>query len=359
MPHDVPPVVPPTMHEIAARAGVGKATVSLALRDDPRLRPETRRRIQRIAAKMGYRPNPTISNLMAQLRASRTPKYQATLGLLRDSFGTDTIRPYPVDAWFAGCAERAAQLGYKVETFSPDAGGKDVLFKDAGELASELDARNIRGVAVTGVSEAMVSGFPWERFAAVSPGRRLVAPGLNFSTNDHFGTAFQAARRLAGLGYRRIALVIDPELDAAVEKRYSGGFLAAHDGVAGGAQIPVFAFGAAREAAFRAWYSEHHPEAILTLHGEIEQWVDDPGHRPTLTHLDLRTKRAGWSGMRQNHAQIGAAAVDLLIGQLHRNETGLPALPQGAFIQSTWVDAATSGRLGDRAPADAAATAVV
>src|SRR5277367_6472336 len=85
MTNDVPPVSAPTMHEIAERAGVGKATVSLALRDDPRLRPETRRRIQKLAAKMGYRTNATVANLMAQLRASRTPKYQATLGLLNVS----------------------------------------------------------------------------------------------------------------------------------------------------------------------------------------------------------------------------------------------------------------------------------
>ena len=79
------PSASPTMHQIAERAGVGKATVSLALRDDPRLRPETRQRIQRLAAEMGYRTNPTVANLMAQLRASRSSKYQAAIGLLNAS----------------------------------------------------------------------------------------------------------------------------------------------------------------------------------------------------------------------------------------------------------------------------------
>ncbi|MCX7869398.1 MAG: LacI family DNA-binding transcriptional regulator, partial [Terrimicrobiaceae bacterium] len=70
------------MSEIARAAGVGKATVSLALRDDPRLRPETRARIQRVARELGYQRNAVVANLMAQLRASRDPKFQATLALL-------------------------------------------------------------------------------------------------------------------------------------------------------------------------------------------------------------------------------------------------------------------------------------
>ena len=76
---------PITMQDIANAAGVGKATVSLALRDDPRLREETRRRIQKIALEMGYRANAVVANLMAQLRASKTPKFQATLGLINAS----------------------------------------------------------------------------------------------------------------------------------------------------------------------------------------------------------------------------------------------------------------------------------
>ena len=53
------------MQDIAKAAGVGKATVSLALRNDPRLRPQTCRRIQKIARQMGYRTNATIASLMA------------------------------------------------------------------------------------------------------------------------------------------------------------------------------------------------------------------------------------------------------------------------------------------------------
>src|SRR5471030_853903 len=108
MPIDVSPASTPTMQEIAERAGVGKATVSLALRNDPRLRPETRRRIQKLAAKMGYKTNATVANLMAQLRASRTPKYQATLGVLNVSSDSKTLGGLATFRdWMNGSTSRA------------------------------------------------------------------------------------------------------------------------------------------------------------------------------------------------------------------------------------------------------------
>jgi len=46
-----------SIRQIANRLGVSTSTVSLALRDDPRVRPETRERIQALATRYHYRPN--------------------------------------------------------------------------------------------------------------------------------------------------------------------------------------------------------------------------------------------------------------------------------------------------------------
>jgi hypothetical protein len=106
------------LQDIARLAGVGKATVSLALRDDPRLRPETRERIQKIANEIGYRANATVSALMAQLRASHTPRYQATLGLVNASSDRDTLKNFcTFRDCVTGCVQRAWQLGYGLDDF--------------------------------------------------------------------------------------------------------------------------------------------------------------------------------------------------------------------------------------------------
>jgi LacI family transcriptional regulator len=334
------------MHQIAERAGVGKATVSLALRDDPRLRPETRRRIQRLAAKMGYRTNATVANLMAQLRASRTPKYQATLGLLSASSDPDALIGSPVSReWVAGCHERADQLGYGFEAFWLHEPGIT-----AAQLTGRLEARNIRGLVISPLLDG--AGLPgrfdliWRRFACVVVGLRPSWPPLNFTTNDQFSTAFRAVQRLWEKGYRRMGLVLSPELDALVDHRFSGGFWAGQETLDHCQRLPVFPFRPGTESSFRGWYAQHRPDVILSLHEEVKTWIEEmqiaiPG-QVGLAHLDRRDDHADWSGMRQNHALVGAAAIDMLIGQLHRNEIDLPESPNASFIQSTWIDGMTT-----------------
>jgi LacI family transcriptional regulator len=57
--------------------------------------------------------------------------------------------------------------------------------------------------------------------------------------------------------------------------------------------------------------------------------------------------------MNQNNTLVGAAAIDMLIGQLHRNETGLPASPKASFIQSTWIEGPSTQRIEGQRPVTA------
>ena len=53
----------PTMEDVALRAGVNKATVSRALRGDPRISPPTREKVWNAARDLGYRLDRTASSL--------------------------------------------------------------------------------------------------------------------------------------------------------------------------------------------------------------------------------------------------------------------------------------------------------
>ena len=54
-----------TLADIAAKAAVHVTTVSLALRNHPRLPEATRQRIQALAEELGYRPDPMLRALVA------------------------------------------------------------------------------------------------------------------------------------------------------------------------------------------------------------------------------------------------------------------------------------------------------
>ena len=172
----------PTLRTLAQLANVSKTTVSLCLRDHPRIRLEVRQRIQRLALEAGYRPNALVANLFAQLRSSKTSTYQSTLGLLcvaKDPSELDTVHTFR--SWIAGCRARAAERGY---------GFDQLWIYEPGvtptRLVKILDARNIRGVAVIGFyeGEAIARDFDpvWKRSAAVALGTRPVWPVIHFAS---------------------------------------------------------------------------------------------------------------------------------------------------------------------------------
>jgi len=85
----------------------------------PRIRPEVRERIQKIAVEAGYKTDALVANLLAQLRTKKTLTYQSTLGLL--SIWEDPAvhrKTQTFIEWIAGCQERAASLGYGLDQFS-------------------------------------------------------------------------------------------------------------------------------------------------------------------------------------------------------------------------------------------------
>jgi hypothetical protein len=60
--------------------------------------------------------------------------------------------------------------------------------------------------------------------------------------------------------------------------------------------------------------------------------------------LERREREAGITGMEQNFERIGAAAVNTVIGMLHRGERGLPVVAEKTLIDATWVDGDTMPR---------------
>jgi DNA-binding LacI/PurR family transcriptional regulator len=336
----------PNMNAIAHAAGVGKATVSLALRNDPRLRPETRERIQKIAAEMGYHTNAVVSHLMAQLRASRDPKFQATVALINASGSRDGLMVNPTfRSWVKGCGRRCVELGYAMDEFwlhEPDI--------SPARLRHILKSRNIRGVIVAAVlsHRELPAEFDslWSEMACVVVGIRPVWPPLHFACNDQFSTAFQVAEELRQRGYKKPGLVIDHIIEENIDYRFSAGFYAGQGAAERKQWIPTFDFKTDAKKAFKAWLDKYKPDAIVCAHKEVRAWLDEFKLRAPkdigLAHLDFNADELdGWCGMNQNNDLVGAAAVDLIVGELHRNEAGIPPFPKCVMIESLWAEGKT------------------
>ncbi|RYD40551.1 MAG: LacI family DNA-binding transcriptional regulator, partial [Verrucomicrobiaceae bacterium] len=77
-----------TMGVLAKRLGLSESTVSRALKGDTRIGEETRARVAKLAADLGYRPNPMISALMA-VRGKRGGSEVGTVALVTDYHGQE------------------------------------------------------------------------------------------------------------------------------------------------------------------------------------------------------------------------------------------------------------------------------
>lgn len=69
----------PSLRSLARQLGLSAATVSLALRDSPRVIPDTKRRVRQAARRAGYRANALVRSVMAAVRRSAHDSFQGAL----------------------------------------------------------------------------------------------------------------------------------------------------------------------------------------------------------------------------------------------------------------------------------------
>ncbi|HSI07064.1 MAG: LacI family DNA-binding transcriptional regulator [Rariglobus sp.] len=350
-----------TLRDIALKADVDISTVSRALRNSASVHSETRAQIQKIAAELGYIPDPALSALAAY-RKSLQPSsaYQSTLAWLDNWPARGALREIQsFNEYFLGATERANRYGYKLEEFFLR--GKDMT---PGRMASILRARNIQGIIVPPQQhDGGKLDFDFTHFSAVALGYSLRPALLHVVTNHQFLSISLVVKKLRDLGYRRIALYLYADWDKKVNEGYSSGFLSAQKKLPAKDCIPAYLYEGSESVAeeiiaaqFRDWFSRARPEVIVTqgLYPEIVKWLKplrvrvpgDVGIVDLSTHPD----KPEVSGIYQNDRLIGATAADLVIGMLQRNEQGLPSTLIYTQVDGVW-QSGKSVRSASPAPA--------
>jgi DNA-binding LacI/PurR family transcriptional regulator len=338
----------PTIETIAREAGVSISTVSRALRNHPLVSEDTCRRIQDIAKRLSYTPNPYVSALMSHLRMARPIPYQANIAIVDTLSGVDEWKKFSVQKKFhQGVLERSRQLGYTLERFW--AGGSGTTKKN---LTRILSSRGIRGVLIPPLQDYSTKGedipLDHEEFACVTIGCKVVDPGFHFATNDQYVTGQLAHERLLDLGYKRVGMAIPDYVECIVERRFSAGFRNASE--RRGRSIPkqaVLRYGEANsKKEFLEWVEAYKPDAVCSTFPIVKDWLESAGKKVpqeiAVALLDLDSNLPGWSGVDQESELVGAAAVDLLVQLLQRNELSVPKNPFGLTIEGRWVDGETA-----------------
>jgi DNA-binding LacI/PurR family transcriptional regulator len=332
----------PTLRSLAKDLGLSRTTVSDALRGSPRVDPETAARVTTAAREAGYRRNPLAGALMSELRRSRGTAFRGVIAAVDFH---EPARPESAGRFhrelFAGAEARATELGFKLERFAVGLAGVTVA-----RLDSILQSRGIHGLMLLPTwAEPDLSALDWSRFAGVYTDYIIERPALHSVCSDHYRSMLAALQRLRALGYRRPGLQVQRHHDERLQYRWGAAFRAFQETTPGIATVPPLVVEAFAEAEFAKWFRRHKPDVVLSHHTETIRWMEACGADVPATHgfvaLNVLMRTRPCAGLDLQPRLLGSRAVELLIAQLQRNETGIPESPSTTTIPAKWIDGPT------------------
>ncbi|MGF1656689.1 MAG: LacI family DNA-binding transcriptional regulator [Verrucomicrobiales bacterium] len=327
-----------TLRELAKEAGVHFSTVSLALRDHPRIPQSTRSRIKALAAQRGYLRNPLIGQMMAQRRRARTVPVKESLAWLH-------LLPEPApaeivaraDANFLAAQNHATTLGYGMELVRVH--DQQISMK---RLKNILSTRSVRGIIIgAGLANRAHLSLELSSFAPLCIGHTLLRPVLHRVSHDHQHGIRLALHELRRRGYHRIGLWLRRRIEMRIDYQWSTGYLLyarMHPNLHLVEPCVVEQY---EWDSFRAWLRQNQPEVILSSDNEVLQMLQAEGAKVDFLHLDSGTAHAPCAGIHQNNDEVGRAAVDWVVDLLEGQKFGIPTIPRVMLVEGTWHEGPT------------------
>lgn len=186
----------PTLRTIAEMTGLAITTISRALNNAPELSQETRERVQKIAAEIGYVPDRTA----LRLKTGRTHVVSLILDPHDEILGFGQSMVSGLIAALRGTPYHLVVTPSFTDADPIDPINYITRNKMAdGVIFSRTEPRDMR------VKLLLENDFPF-----VSHGRTELAAPHPFVDYDNFAFAYHAAKRLAAKGRRKIATILPP-----------------------------------------------------------------------------------------------------------------------------------------------------
>lgn len=190
-----PPAPRPTLHDVAREAGVSARTVSRVLNQEPRISAQTRERVLRVVAQLGFRPNVMARNMRVGARDSAVGLVIPDLA--NPFFGTvasgveKTIRTRSLTLVIASSEEDPQRERSVVTTLLERQVAALVVVPSAGSEYSYLRAERRHGLPLVFLDR---------------PPTKLAADAV---LTANFDGAVQAVSHLLERGHRRVGFIGD------------------------------------------------------------------------------------------------------------------------------------------------------
>jgi hypothetical protein len=307
----------PSIREVAERAGIGRNSVSLALRGLPGVSPDARERVRAAAASLGYHADPVI----ARVAASRW-------------------RPSASAAAIAIVEERRASPGWSgpIAAAAKEAGFRTVAHR-AGVDVAALARMGVVGLVLgPGLTPRAMESLPIADHAIVAIGGDAPDPPAHRVMPDWAAAVARARAELLARGRHRIGGILMEEPGTLTARHLDGA-------LAGASDVPMLRY--RDNGGLRAWYRRHCPDGVIG-YAPVLWW--------RLREVDFRTERelafvslqrptatsrvrCGW--LEVPAEALAREAIAMLEDQLRRGERGCPARRRTVMLEPAW----RSGRL--------------
>lgn len=326
-----------TLRTVAAAAGVSTQAVSLALRNQPKVAPKTRARIQALARKLGYTPDPVLVKLMHHLRGNQARKVGGNVCFvttMSEKAQNDFCKRVA-----KGAGQAAHDLGFAYE----------VMHLDRATLSSErllrvLRARGVDGLVLLPMGDLrpLDDLIDWRHFSVVAATLSVSSPQFDRAVADHFSNMFMIAERLQEFGFRRPGLV----MGAAHDKRcgyHPSAAMAWHATYGGFDAVSVHRFAPSLEwDSFRRWLRKQKPDVLVApaedIFVRLRQHTLLKGKVPVIGFSIPHNETPPlFSGCDENPERIGAVAVEILGHKLATGQRGAVSCPSTTLVPGKWV----------------------
>ena len=315
-----------TIREVAHRAGVSIKTVSRVLNNEPNVRPETRKRVQKAVSDLDYEPLPAARGLAGRRTFS--------IGLLYENPHEFSYIHRLLEGAYAACEAKGHALLLRpctadltpatVRQFVRQTRVDGVLL--TAPIADRSDVTSL--LASSGVV-----------FAQISP--REINPDWTSVGPDDAAASRALTQHVLALGHRRIAFIKGDPKHGASHKRLAGHLSCLRDqGLEADPALIVegnFDFDSGRRGLAALWQLPAPPTAVIACNDDTaagvvvaahERGIGVPGMLSVAGFDDSPTATHTWPALttvRQPIAAIGFRATELLIstigGEPARQET--------------------------------------
>jgi len=335
---------PVSQRDIARKCGLSRAAVSYALRNHPKISPQVRRRVQKAASALGYRPDPLVVKLMEHLRQARPHRSVTKVALFipgypRSWLGTNRR----IQKMSAGALAQAQRHGFTFEhIWLVDEPGMTL-----GRIQRMARARGIDGIIIGSMQYGdQRLDFDFSELACSAIGYSMRQPFLHRACPHHFKMMRGLLEEARCCGFRRIGAIFNKRLEDASNNLLSSAFYYEQRSLHDSERLPLLIELTPTLVHVRNYLKKYRPDVLIGP-GFVCGHLTELGLRVpqdiSFASIDVGDPPYDSAGIDGHYDLVAATAVDLVATQITLNQRGVPEVPKVVMVDTEWTPGASLG----------------